>query len=91
MANHKELVDEGNRLDSALGMIQRIALDASTIPEQLAQVKRNGEAKMARLKTVRRALDMDCTFCAHTKNMHMAGMGQCKESGCMCQEWLVDV
>jgi hypothetical protein len=91
MATHKELVDEGNRLDAALGTIQRIALDAQTIPEQLAQVKRNGDAKAARLKMVRKALDMDCTFCAHPKKLHVAGMGECKDPNCMCREWLVDV
>lgn len=99
MATHNELVAEGNKIDSALGTMQKIVMDRSTLPEQLKQVKANGTAKATRLTLIRTALDWDCVGCKHPKDRHTAGTAQClafdqlgEESvRCTCQEWHVDV
>lgn len=95
MVTHQELVAEGNKLDSALGTIQRIVSDASSIPEQLAIVRANGIRKAARLSVITAAMAKDCDGCKHPKDRHTAGTAQClafnNSVRCLCQRWNVDV
>lgn len=95
MATHKELVAEGNKIDAALSTMQKIVMDKSAIPEQLRQVKAHGDTKIARLKVIRAALDLDCAGCNHPKGHHASGTAQCldfEETGrCACKQWNVDV
>lgn len=96
MATHKELVAEGNKIDAALSTMQKIVMDKSAIPEQLRQVKAHGDTKIARLKVLRAALDLDCAGCGHPKARHSIGTSECLSvhngpDRCTCKEWNVDV
>jgi hypothetical protein len=95
MATHNELVAEGNKIDDALTLMQKIVMDKSTIPEQLHQVKAHGDAKVARLKVITKAMDLDCSGCLHPKDHHVSQKGQCldfEDAGrCPCKQWNIDV
>jgi hypothetical protein len=95
VAGHKEIVAEGNRLDSVLATIERIVKDRDTIPEQMKILKANGAAKAARLTLLTESLEKDCDGCKHPKDRHISGDGQCltHTAGvrCQCKAWNVDV
>lgn len=95
MVTHQELVAEGNKLDSALGLIQKIVMDNASIPEQLKIVRANGLAKAARLSVITAAMAKDCGGCNHPKDRHTAGTSQClafdDSVRCTCMQWNVDV